>query len=82
MISVIIPSSRRSGSPAFIAAILLSECVKTLWSPPGSQPKLNVIAETVPGAQLKIFPNTGHTGYIVNSKKIADYILSVIPDEE
>ncbi len=40
------------------------------------------IAETVPGAQLKIFPKTGHTGYIVNSTKIADYILSVLPDEQ
>lgn len=38
------------------------------------------IAETVPGAALKIFPKTGHTGYIVNSTKIADYILSVIPE--
>ncbi|MBR5409579.1 MAG: alpha/beta hydrolase [Clostridia bacterium] len=38
------------------------------------------IAETVPGAALKIFPKTGHTGYIVNSEKIADYILSVIPE--
>lgn len=36
------------------------------------------IAETIPGAQLKIFEKTGHTGYIVNSTKIADYILSVI----
>ena len=40
------------------------------------------IAETVPGAQLKIFPGAGHTGYIVNSTKIADYILSVIPPED
>ena len=39
------------------------------------------IADTVPGAKLRIFPNTGHTGYIVNSTKIANYILSVIPDE-
>ena len=38
------------------------------------------IANTVPGAQLKIFPKAGHTGYIVNSTKIADYILSVIPE--
>ena len=35
------------------------------------------IAETVPGAQLKIFPKAGHTGYIMRSSKIADYILSV-----
>ena len=39
------------------------------------------IAAAVPGAQLKIFPKAGHTGYIVNSAKIADYILSVIPAE-
>ena len=38
------------------------------------------IANTVPGAQLKIFQKAGHTGYIVNSTKIADYILSVIPE--
>ncbi len=37
------------------------------------------IAQTVPGAALKIFPKAGHTGYIVRSRKIADYILSVIP---
>ena len=40
------------------------------------------IAETVPGAKLRIFPKTGHTGYIVNSTKIADYILSVVPQED
>lgn len=40
------------------------------------------IAATVPGAQLKIFEKAGHTGYIMNSTKIADYILSVIPDME
>ena len=39
------------------------------------------IAETIPGAALRIFPKTGHTGYIVNSTKIADYILSVVPQE-
>ena len=38
------------------------------------------IAETVPGAQLKIFPKEGHTGYIMRSTKIARYILSVIPE--
>ena len=38
------------------------------------------IAETVPGAQLKIFPKAGHSGYIMNSTKIADYILDVIPE--
>ena len=38
------------------------------------------IAETIPGAQLKIFPKTGHTGYIMRSDKIAKYILSVIKD--
>ncbi len=40
------------------------------------------IAAAVPGAQLKIFPKTGHTGYIVNSTKIAEYILSVLPEKE
>jgi pimeloyl-ACP methyl ester carboxylesterase len=40
------------------------------------------IAETVPGAALKIFEKAGHTGYIMNSTKIADYILSVIPASE
>ena len=39
------------------------------------------IAETVPGASLRIFPKTGHAGYIMNSTRIADYILSVIPEE-
>ncbi|MBQ6267850.1 MAG: alpha/beta hydrolase [Clostridia bacterium] len=39
------------------------------------------IAETIPGAQLKIFPHTGHTGYIMRSRKIADYILSVLPPQ-
>ena len=38
------------------------------------------IAETVPGAELKIFSGAGHTGYIVNSTKIASYILSVLPE--
>ncbi|MBQ6265929.1 MAG: alpha/beta hydrolase [Clostridia bacterium] len=38
------------------------------------------IADTVPGAQLKIFEKAGHSGYIMNSTKIADYILSVIPE--
>ena len=38
------------------------------------------IAKTVPGAQLKIFEKEGHSGYIMNSTKIADYILSVIPE--
>ena len=37
------------------------------------------IAETVPGAKLKIFPKVGHSGYIMNSDKIAEYILSVVP---
>ena len=40
------------------------------------------IAKTVPGAQLKIFRKAGHTGYIVNSEKIAEYILSVIPADQ
>ncbi len=40
------------------------------------------IAATIPGAQLKIFEKAGHTGYIMNSTKIADYILSVIPERE
>lgn len=40
------------------------------------------IANTVPGAQLKIFLKAGHTGYIVNSEKIAEYILSVIPADQ
>ncbi len=35
------------------------------------------IAETIPGAKLRIFPKAGHTGYIMRSTKIADYILSV-----
>ena len=39
------------------------------------------IAETVPGAALKIFPKTGHSGYIMNSTRIADYILSVLKGE-
>ena len=39
------------------------------------------IAETVPGAKLHFFPKAGHSGYIMNSTKIADYILSVIPEE-
>ena len=38
------------------------------------------IAETIPGASLKIFEKAGHTGYIMNSDKIAHYILSVIPE--
>ncbi len=38
------------------------------------------IAETIPGAQLMIFPKAGHTGYIMRSDKIARYILSVIKD--
>ena len=38
------------------------------------------IAQTIPGASLMIFPKTGHTGYIMNSDKIAHYILSVIPE--
>ena len=40
------------------------------------------IAETVPNAALKIFPKTGHTGYIMHSTRIAEYILSVVPAEE
>ncbi len=36
------------------------------------------IAETVPDAKLRIFPKTGHSGYIMNSAKIAEYILSVV----
>ena len=38
------------------------------------------IAQTIPGAELKIFEKVGHSGYIMNSTKIADYILSVIPE--
>ena len=38
------------------------------------------IAETIPDAQLKIFVKAGHTGYIMRSTKIADYILSVLPE--
>lgn len=38
------------------------------------------IAETVPGASLQIFPGAGHTGYIMRSTKIAEYILRVIPE--
>ena len=40
------------------------------------------IAETVPGAALRIFPKAGHTSYIMNSTKIADYILSVTPEPQ
>lgn len=39
------------------------------------------IAETIPGALLCIFPKTGHSGYIVNSTKIADYIFSAVGEE-
>ena len=39
------------------------------------------IAETGPGAKMKIFPKTGHSGYIVNSTIIADFILSVISEK-
>ncbi len=35
------------------------------------------IASTIPGAEMKIFPKTGHSGYIMRSTKIADYILRV-----
>ncbi|MBQ7740123.1 MAG: alpha/beta hydrolase [Eubacterium sp.] len=35
------------------------------------------IANTIPNAKMKIFPKTGHSGYIMRSTKIADYILSV-----
>ena len=38
------------------------------------------LAKTIPGAQLKIFEKAGHTGYIMNSTRIADYILSVLPE--
>ena len=38
------------------------------------------IAETIPGAQLKIFERAGHTGYIMHSAKIADYLLSVLSE--
>ncbi len=38
------------------------------------------IAEKISGAQLRIFEKEGHSGYIMNSTKIADYILSVIPE--
>lgn len=37
------------------------------------------IAETVPGAKLKIFAKAGHSGYIMNSTRIAEFILSVVP---
>lgn len=40
------------------------------------------LAKTIPGAQLKIFEKAGHTGYIMNSTRIADYILSVLPETE
>ena len=36
------------------------------------------IYETVPNAHLKIFDGASHSGYIMNSTKIAKYILSVI----
>lgn len=35
------------------------------------------IAATIPDATLKIYKGQGHSGYIMYSKKIADYILSV-----
>ena len=35
------------------------------------------IAQTIPGATLKIFPKKGHSGYIMNSSEIGEYILSV-----
>ena len=35
------------------------------------------IANTIPDAKLKIFPKQGHSGYIMRSTKIADYILEV-----
>ena len=38
------------------------------------------LAQTIPGAKLKIFEGAGHTGYIMHSRKIADYILSALSD--
>lgn len=38
------------------------------------------LAETIPGAKLKIFPKAGHTGYIMHSTKIADYILQAVSE--
>ncbi len=38
------------------------------------------IAEVIPDSHLKIFKGEGHSGYIMNSTKIAEYILSVIGD--
>ena len=38
------------------------------------------LAATIPGAKLKIFEGAGHTGYIMHSRTIADYILSVLSD--
>lgn len=35
------------------------------------------IAKAIPDAELKIFEGEGHSGYIMNSRKIADYILEV-----
>lgn len=35
------------------------------------------IAETIPGAKLKIFEGESHSSYILNSPKIARYILEV-----
>ena len=40
------------------------------------------LAQTIPGAKLKIFEHAGHTGYIMNSTRIADYILSVLSTNE
>lgn len=39
------------------------------------------IAQTVPGAVIRVFEGEGHTGYIMYSRKIADYILSVTEDD-
>lgn len=36
------------------------------------------IAETIPNARLKVFYNKSHSGYIMHSRIIADYIMDVI----
>ena len=36
------------------------------------------LVETLPDAKLRVFEGKGHTGYIVRSRLIADYLLSVL----
>ena len=50
MMRLMTPRGFKSVSPASMAAMLLSARVLTLWSPPGSQPKLKTMQSTDPGA--------------------------------